>query len=148
MTGTTTARTKCSTSGRRNTSNPPGTASHRGNERIVVAFYLEGLAHPLNGSGATTVLERPTLIATYFPTSYGAVSGFVTSAESGQFQVAEAITWPIAGDSLSSVTSNQYYKVDLRELEVAAMRARTQAAILDKQLLEAKLQQQVTAPKQ
>jgi hypothetical protein len=111
-------------------------------------FYLEGLAHPLNGSGATTVLERPTVIATYFPTSYGAVSGFVTSAESGQFQVAEAITWPIAGDSLSSVTSNQYYKVDLRELEVAAMRARTQAAILEKQLLEAKLQQQVTAPKQ
>lgn len=111
-------------------------------------FYLEGLAHPSNGSGATTVLVRPTLIATYFPTSYGAVSGFVTSAEAGQFQETEAITWPLASDSLTAAVTNQHYKVDLRELELAVMRARTQSAILEKQLLEAKLQQQATAPKQ
>lgn len=111
-------------------------------------FYLEGLAHPQNGSGATTVLERPTLIATYFPTSYGGVSGFVTSAESGQFSVAESITWPVAGDSLTSVITNQYFKVDLRELELAAMRARSQAAILERQLLEAKLLQQASSPRE
>ncbi|PWB68093.1 hypothetical protein C3F09_12305 [candidate division GN15 bacterium] len=104
-------------------------------------FYLEGLAHPLNGSGASTALDRPTLIATYFPTSYGVVSGFVTSQESSQFNTVEPVLWPNAEDGISSVVNDQYYKADLRELELAVMRAQTQAAILEKQLLEAKLQQ-------
>lgn len=109
-------------------------------------FFLEGLAHPLNGSSASTTLERPTLIATYFPTSYGAVSGFVTLQESAQFTGAEPVLWPYAEDGINAVVNNQYFKADLRELEIAAMRARTQAAILEKQLLEVKLQQQTAAP--
>ncbi len=111
----------------------------------VHTFFLEGLAHPQNGAGASTILERPTLIATYFPTSYGAVSGFVTSQESSQFTETTPVTWPNVSDSLASVVINQYYKTDLRELELAVVRAKSQAAILERQLLEAKLHQQAAA---
>lgn len=107
-------------------------------------FLLEGLAHPLNGSGAVTAANRPQIIANFYTTSYGAVGGFVGSQLSSQFTNPTPVIWPNVADSLSTLATDQYYKVDLRELELATMRAQSQAAALEKQLLEAKLRQQGT----
>ena len=91
-----------------------------------------------------TAANRPQIIANFYTTSYGAVGGFVGSQLSSQFTNPTPVIWPNVADSLSTLATDQYYKVDLRELELATMRAQSQAAALEKQLLEAKLRQQGT----
>jgi hypothetical protein len=38
-------------------------------------FYLEGKAHPLNGSGSLTTLRSPVITAIFIPTAYGSLIG-------------------------------------------------------------------------
>ena len=71
-------------------------------------FLLEAAQQTGNGVGSVTRVGYPILTATYFPTSYGAVSTVVAAGEAGEFQDAQ----PAIGES-----TGDYYRVDLRELE-------------------------------
>jgi hypothetical protein len=110
------------------------------------AFYLEAMAHPENGDDAVTTIEQPYIIATYYPTSYGSVVGLASAEDARQFDEAVPVGAINAlGDPVGS-PSEQLYRVDLRELELKAMRARLEAEKAEKELLEARLRNRNSSP--
>jgi hypothetical protein len=94
------------------------------------SFVLEGLAHPDNDLDANTSVMNSYLTATYVPTSYGAVNTIVAAGDVGTFDKASPI---------KSESSDQYYQVDLRELELRAAKARAKAVEAERLLLQAQL---------
>jgi hypothetical protein len=94
------------------------------------SYVLEGLAHPDNDIDATTTMMNSYLTATYVPTSYGAVNTMVAAGDVGTFDKASLI---------KSESSDQYYQVDLRELELRAAQARAEALEAERLLLQAQL---------
>lgn len=104
-------------------------------------FRLEGL----DGSGEGDKWAwNPVITATYFPTSYGAVSTFVTAAEAIQFE--SVVTEDAYGDNEQADGAiRTVYRVDLRQLELDAARARVEAERAARELLEAQLELQNAA---
>ncbi len=98
-------------------------------------FRVEGRPHPSNTAGAYSRVWSARITATYFPTSYGSVTGIV--ADPGDHPNAEAITLE---DREGNITTA--YKVDLRDLELRATRARLEAERLARELAEAQLNMQ------
>jgi hypothetical protein len=121
-------------------------------ERIFVAtgagqyeFYLEAQPHPDNDVDAVTGILNPQLTISYYPSSYGPISAPVASAEALRFDVATPVGLSRTGTAQSTDTET-YYQVDLRELELRALRARAEAERVERLLLEAqRLQQELTS---
>lgn len=90
-------------------------------------------------SGTATILY-PKLDLIYIPSSYGTVSSIVPGSEAVNFDKAELIN-TLTGDVAPYTPTESFYKVDLRELELKAARAREEAERAEKELLEAKLRQ-------
>lgn len=86
-------------------------------------FRLEALA--ANPGAATNAIVNPSILARFYPTSYGGVTSIVSDAEAGAFARAERTP---GGGAI----------VDLRELELAASRARAEAERAERALAEAK----------
>ncbi|MGD8921777.1 MAG: hypothetical protein PVH24_00895 [Candidatus Zixiibacteriota bacterium] len=105
-------------------------------------FVLEAQAHPENDETAETSIELPNIFATYYPTSYGSVTTMVSSAEAFDFRSATPVT--TSNTAATPAGSEQYYQVDLRELELKAAQARAEAERAERQLLEARLRQQTS----
>ena len=102
-------------------------------------FRLE--ARREGDTDGNVILNYPVITATYFPTSYGAVSQIVSSEESGQFaETARAVM--VTGPDGSSTTGAE---VDLRELEVRAERLAADAERAQHQLADARLRAQLEA---
>ncbi len=100
-------------------------------------FQMVG-GYTSTSTGADARVAYPMMKATYFPTSYGSVVTLVNSADAGQFQQTNAV--PV-GDAMGQPNGQTMYQVDLRELEVKAVRAQAEAEKLQRQLAEAKLKQ-------
>jgi hypothetical protein len=82
-------------------------------------YRLEGRRWTNNGAAQ---IWNPTLTALYIPTSYGTVEGTLSESASVGFQSATPIQ-PTSGDANSA----GLVKVDLRDLEVRALKARQEA---------------------
>jgi len=88
------------------------------------------------GSG---VFHNPSITATYFSTSYGTVSTSALVSEAGEFENATPITVGESPTGEDHSQGEQYYVVDLRELELKAARAEAEAEKAKRELLEARL---------
>lgn len=80
-------------------------------------FRLEGGEMAGNCVNCVPQVENSILVATYFPTAYGSVSGVVSGTEAGQFETAAPV----------QVDGEVRYQVDLRELELRAAKAEAEA---------------------
>ena len=74
--------------------------------------------------GTDTYTINNQLIATYYPTSYGAVDVAVSAEEAAAFD--QAVPESVPSDVIHG-SSEEHYKVDLRELELKAKQARIEA---------------------
>ncbi len=109
-------------------------ASSAGNYK----FYF--IASRGSYTGGSASIYYPKLDLIYIPASMGTVSAIVPGSEATNFDKAEAIN-PLSDPNAPIITSETFYKVDLRELELKAARAREEAERAEKELLEAKLRQ-------
>lgn len=101
-------------------------------------FYLNGLAAQDNGGSAVASLLNSYIVATYMPTSYGTVQTIVATAESNLFDRQMRVE---SGAAAPSGSDGSAYAVDLRELELKAMKAQVEAEKAARELLEYKLNQ-------
>lgn len=88
----------------------------------------------------TTRIVFPRVVATFFPTSYGSVSAFVSSSEASSFENAASVT-SSGSTGVEGSTSQISYQVDLRELELKAAKAEAEAKKARLELMEARLKQ-------
>jgi len=103
-------------------------------------FAFEGLAHPMNGSNAITNIQAPRITALYIPSSYGSVASFVGRGSADFVLMGEHVNWPSATDSITTVKIDDFYKVDLRELELKVLRTRLDAEQAERELLRAQME--------
>jgi len=112
----------------------------------LAGTYTFRIASNKSGGGTANWFNT-TITATYYPTSYGAVSTVVSASEAGEFENATPI--PVGknpfGEDISQ--SEQSFLVDLRELELRAVRAEAKAAkaALDLERAQAAAQQSQAA---
>ena len=92
------------------------------------------------GNGAK-YLWNPVITATFVPTSYGTVNTLASSSEAAQFESAE-LAVPGSNGVDEQRGAEASYVVDLRELELKALKARAAAAEAERDLAEAERQQQ------
>lgn len=104
-------------------------------------FRLEGNGFSGNNGSAQTYLFQCELMATFIPTSYGAVAA--TVAERSNFDDATLVK---VSDPQAN-HSTQAYAVDLRELELKAARAQAEAEKARRELVEARLGAMSSAPR-
>jgi len=107
-------------------------------------FRLEAQTNGTTGAGGTTRIGYPHITATYFPTSYGSVTTFVSQNEATQFEKSIQVEpVGVTGTDAPQVTE-LIYQVDLRELELKAAKARAESEKAQRELLQAqmKLQQE------
>ncbi len=103
-------------------------------------FRLEGKLN--SATTGTCRIVYPQIIATFFPTSYGSVSAFVSSSEVSSFENAAAVTSSgLTGTGVEGSINQTSYQVDLRELELKLAKAEAEAEKARRELLEAKLKQ-------
>jgi hypothetical protein len=93
-------------------------------------FQMEAAQNTSNGAGAITKVGQSILTATYFPTGYGDANTIVESGEALDF--ATAVPTP----------DGQGFKVDLRELEIRALKARAEAQEAELKLERARAKSQ------
>lgn len=105
-------------------------------------FRMEGIAYNLGG-GALTRTSWHQITATYYPTAYGSVITAVSANEASQFEQATPIPQREIPGLTAAVPSEQMYQVDLRELEIKALKARAEAEKAQRELIEAQLKQQM-----
>ncbi len=75
-------------------------------------YVLEALAHPQNGNGAVTYIQRPQMSALFVPTAYGQIVGFSGDPLGG---AARQVDWPLQSDSLSAAKTGKFYEVELAD---------------------------------
>ncbi len=92
--------------------------------------------------GGTGALWRSQLTLTYYPTSYGTVGAAVPLTEAQKFESATPIDVP-SDPSRGTISTEKMYKVDLRELELKAAKARAVAEKAERELMEAKMNDQI-----
>lgn len=103
-------------------------------------FRLEGEQYVYNYAGATAKAVGQSIVAQFFPTSYGNVVTAVSAGAASEYEnaVSETVTRTSPD---GSQTTKTVYRVNLRELELKATRARLAAEQAERELLEAQLQQ-------
>ncbi|PWB68509.1 hypothetical protein C3F09_11525 [candidate division GN15 bacterium] len=106
-------------------------------------FRLEAMEYPTNGAGANTICYHPMLTAVYLPTSYGTVNTFLSAAQRGEFETSEAVATDTPAGPADPSGQQTLYQVDLRELEMRAVKAQAEAERMQRELMEARLQQQL-----
>jgi hypothetical protein len=94
-----------------------------------------------SSSDGTAYVYNARLTLTYYPTSYGSVTSAVPLSEAQQFESTTPIDMPSDG-SQGGITTEKLYKVDLRELELKAAKARATAEKAERELMEAKINEQ------
>ena len=82
------------------------------------------------------------LRAAYYPTSYGQVNASVSQSEASQFESINLKTGLLDQSDENTSQSETFYNVDLRDLEIKAMKARAEAEKAERELLEAQMKQQ------
>ena len=102
-------------------------------------FRLEASMYGLNGTGAEAWSESHNIVAQFFPTSYGNVVEPVAAEDIGEYEnaVPEIVT-RTAPDGTQ--TTETVYRVNLRELELKATRARLAAEQAERELQAARRQ--------
>mgnify|MGYP001397516757 CR=1 FL=1 len=103
-------------------------------------FRLEADAFFSDISMANSIYN-PTIRATYFPTSYGTITTAVSAAEASQFENVRPIASTPSISPGPAVVSDAF-QVDLRELELKAARAKADAELAQRRVLEARLARQ------
>jgi hypothetical protein len=106
------------------------------------AFRFEASQVGGNGSGSSTNIYMTQLRAAYYSTSYGAVNASVPQAEAYQFESINLKTGLLDQSDENTSQSETFYNVDLRDLEIKAMKARVEADKAERELLEAQMKQQ------
>ena len=107
-------------------------------------FRLEAYGH--QSESLVNYLFDPTITATYYPTSYGEVTTAVTQEEANQFSNVQRTTsagQPGPTGALQPAGSSESLLVDLRELELRDAKARALAEKAHRQLIEARLAEQL-----
>jgi|GEM_PF-4240088 len=84
-------------------------------------------------------IHNPSVLLMYFPTSYGSVSTWVSADEAEQFDRVAAA--PMGDSPIGKTSSEALYKVDLRELEIRALKKRLEAQQAERDYEEARKQQ-------
>jgi len=103
--------------------------------------YYMNATHSTLSDGAGYIYYAK-LMLTYYPTSYGTVTSAVPLSEAQKFESATPIE--MSSDASGSTTSTEkMYKVDLRELELKAAKARAAAEKAERELMEAKMNDQI-----
>jgi hypothetical protein len=82
----------------------------------------------------------PTIRATFFPTSYGAVTAAVSPGQETEFDHVQVAPGSISPDGGAAGSSRL---VDLRELELRATRARLEAERTERELAKARMEAEV-----
>lgn len=108
------------------------------------AFRLEGMSENGIGGTADALVRNSTITAIYYPSSYGQVLTAVSSSEASQFENATPIPRAETSGGVAN-SSEQVYQVDLRELELKALKAQAEAEIARREFLEAQLKLQQDA---
>ena len=106
------------------------------------AFRFEASQVGGNGSGSSTNIYMTQLRAAYYPTSYGQVNASVSQSEASQFESINLKTGLLDQSDENTSQSETFYNVDLRDLEIKAMKARVEADKAERELLEAQMKQQ------
>jgi hypothetical protein len=104
-------------------------------------FRLEGMQW--NGSAGMATGVYPTLHAIYYPTSYGSVTTAVSASEAGQFENPQAIPVTTGSRLTKTELPETIYQVDLRELEIRALKAQAESEKTQRELAEAQLKMQM-----
>jgi hypothetical protein len=102
-------------------------------------FRLEGMQYGYNHAGATSNTTHESIVAMYIPTSYGDVLETVSSDATGEYDNATPETVTRTNPD-GSTTTETVYRVNLRDLELKATRARLAAEQAERELLEAQMQ--------
>ncbi|MGB5107059.1 MAG: hypothetical protein WBP29_07400 [Candidatus Zixiibacteriota bacterium] len=101
-------------------------------------FWLAGQTHA--GPGTEATVYDTVIVATFFPTSYGAVATFVANVAATDFS-----SGPRFGGRRANVENAlappEVYNIDSRELELRAANARAEAERAEKELLKAETTQ-------
>jgi hypothetical protein len=82
------------------------------------------------------------LYAVYYPTAYGSVATLADQSEVGQFESATAVSAQSGIEPEKTGEGAQLYKVDLRELELKAAKARAEAERAERLLIDAQMAKQ------
>jgi hypothetical protein len=113
-------------------------------ERTFAVSGAGSVTYYVNASrgynGGTGYIYNISLMLTYYPTSYGAVSSVAMAKDAAQFEQATPLS---VGDdaALAVPTGTDLYLVDLRELELKAAKAQAEAERAQKELLQALIKQ-------
>jgi hypothetical protein len=94
-----------------------------------------------SSSDGTAYVYNARLTLTYYPTSYGSVTSAVPLSEAQKFESATPIEMS-SDASGSGINTEKMYKVDLRELELKAAKASAAAEKAQRELMEAKINEQ------
>jgi hypothetical protein len=94
----------------------------------MYTFQMEAAQNASNGAGAITKVGQSIITATFFPTGYGDANTIVEAAEALDFATARP-----AADGIG-------FRVDLRELEIRALKARAAAQEAELELERARAQ--------
>ncbi|MFH1686001.1 MAG: hypothetical protein ABIE70_00595 [bacterium] len=104
----------------------------------AITCYLRSRRTDLNAD--YVAIHNPSVLMMYFPTSYGTVSSWVSAEEAAGFDRARA--FDIGDPQDPSSPTETVYQVDLRELELKALRKRIEAEAAERRLLEAQKRDQ------
>jgi len=102
-------------------------------------FRLEASHPPGNG---TANMWHAVITARYFPRSYGAVAAVTASRDVDEFDAARAVRSNAGAQNGTEGTSEQFFEVDLRELELKLARAEAVTHKAKADLISAQMQVQ------
>ena len=121
----------------------PSSGTYMYNMTTQRVFYVNAGTHTFileakTNENGTASMYVPQLTAMYFPTSYGDVASVVNSSDASQFE--KAVALPIEEGS-----TEQLYKVDLRELEKKAEQLREELRQVEVEMAKAEMHKQLEA---
>ncbi|MDH3890894.1 MAG: hypothetical protein OEV49_07390 [candidate division Zixibacteria bacterium] len=106
-------------------------------------FYLRGRRNTPGGTEVGTAsADDVRMVAVFYPSSYGEVATTIAADDAGRFDNTELIPLDHNSDDAIANNSTPLYKVDLRELELKAARARAEAEKAERELIEAQMREQ------
>jgi hypothetical protein len=107
-------------------------------------FRMEG--NVLSGSSGSRTAYHAILTAQYFPASYGSVGTVVSALEAAAFEQRTPAVKEPAETGANGPSAGTAYDVDLRELELRAVRAQQAADAARLELWRARLEKADAAP--
>ena len=102
-------------------------------------FYFQG--YKLQSALLSNYVYNPTITALYYPTSYGAVTEIANASESAQYSHVTRVS-VVSSPGNPTAGAASLIQVDLRELELKAAKAKADAELAQRRLIEAEWAQQ------